>query len=447
MATSNISPEVMEQLIAHMTAQLGQQDTKVAKCVFPILELKNQKYVPTGCRENTEALFDFYGITVRYNEMTKQNEVSFPGRTFNEDTKFNSVLSEISDCARLQGYSPEVAERNLYAIASSNSYHPVRDWILSSKWDGVSRLKDLYDTIESETPIKKMLMEKWLTSCVALVMYGTDFQNEDHKIEGFRGTEGVLIFSGRQGISKTQWFESLAPRYLRFVKDGLHIDIKNKDSVMAAVSTWIGELGEIDSTFSKSDVSQLKAFVTKKADELRPPYAKAADNYLRRVAFCGSVNQHSFLNDKDGRRWWVISVTNVNKDHGINMQQVWAEVYETKYLNCVPYWLLPEEREMLRACNQQHETQSSIEQLMDAFVFDPADEIAAKRIKTKAKWYSATQLYAELTGKTETNKNVLGEIATWCRNKNLPFQKPNLYRCYVDVTSLAQQVNARQMWG
>ena len=446
MATDNMTPELLEKMIAHMTSQLGQQDTKIAKCVFPISELKNKKYVPIGCKENTVALFEFYGITVRYNEMTKLPEVTMPRCKFNKDTEFNSILSEISDCARLQGYSPEVTERNLYAIASENSYHPVRDWIMSEKWDGQSRLKALYNTIVSETPIKEMLMEKWLISAVAVLMYGTEYQNDDHDIEGFRGTEGVMIFTGTQGKAKTQWFESLAPRKMRVIKDGLHLDISNKDSIMAGVSTWIGELGEIDTTFSKSSVSQLKAFVTKKADEIRPPYAKASDNYQRRTVFCGSVNQYTFLNDKDGRRWWVISVSDIDKDHGINMQQLWAEIYETKYLKCTPYWLEPEEREQLRICNLSHETQSSIEQLLDEYVFDPADELVAKRCATKAKWYSATQLYLELTGRTDATKLVLNEISAWCRSRKLPEQKPNKFRCLVDPTSLHERQNARQMW-
>ena len=93
MATDNMTPELLEKMIAHMTSQLGQQDTKSAKCVFPISELKNKKYVPIGCKENTVALFEFYGITVRYNEMTKLPEVTMPRCKFNKDTEFNSILS------------------------------------------------------------------------------------------------------------------------------------------------------------------------------------------------------------------------------------------------------------------------------------------------------------------------------------------------------------------
>ena len=44
---------------------------------------------------------------------------------------------------------------------------------------------------------------------------------------------------------------------------GATLNPSDKDSVNQAVSHWIFELGEIESTFKKSDIDQLKAFVTK----------------------------------------------------------------------------------------------------------------------------------------------------------------------------------------
>ena len=132
------------------------------------------------------------------------------------------------------------------------------------------------------------------------------------------------------------------------------------------MSHWIVELGEIESTFKKSDIDQLKAFVTKKNDELRLPYDRASTTYQRRTAFYASVNAREFLTDTSGnRRFWVVPVTGINADHGLDMQQVWAEVKETLYSNTnFDWYLTKEEREMLQDSNEYYRTQSSVEDLI-----------------------------------------------------------------------------------
>jgi len=134
--------------------------------------------------------------------------------------------------------------------------------------------------------------------------------------------------------------------------------------VKQAVSHWIVELGEIESTFKKSDIDQLKAFVTKKSDELRLPYDRASTTYQRRTAFYASVNAREFLTDTSGnRRFWVVPVVGINAQHGINMQQLWAEVKEVIYPT-VSWYLSAEEREMLQDSNEYYRTQSSVEDLI-----------------------------------------------------------------------------------
>jgi putative DNA primase/helicase len=72
--------------------------------------------------------------------------------------------------------------------------------------------------------------------------------------------------------------------------------------VMSAVSHWVVELGELDSTFKKSDVSVLKAFITRRQDKLRRPYARRDSVFPRRTVFAGTVNDYQFLHDNTGNR-------------------------------------------------------------------------------------------------------------------------------------------------
>ena len=107
----------------------------------------------------------------------------------------------------------------------------------------------------------------------------------------------------------------------------IKLTISSHEDVKQCVSHWICELGELGSTFKRADIDQLKAFLTKRSDELRLPYDRAFSNYQRRTAFYASVNEKEFLIDTSGnRRFWVVPVTEIDWRHGLNMQQVWAEI-------------------------------------------------------------------------------------------------------------------------
>jgi putative DNA primase/helicase len=72
--------------------------------------------------------------------------------------------------------------------------------------------------------------------------------------------------------------------------EGQTLNPAEKDSVLTAVSHWIVELGELDATFKKADIAQLKAFVTKTSDKVRRPYALKDSSFPRRTVFAGTVN-------------------------------------------------------------------------------------------------------------------------------------------------------------
>jgi putative DNA primase/helicase len=112
-------------------------------------------------------------------------------------------------------------------------------------------------------------MWRWLISGVAAVFMERGFQSQ-----------GVLTLTGRQGLGKTRWLKSLVPNR-DWIKDGVVLNPKDKDSVLQSVSRWIVELGELDATFKKADVAALKAFITMEEDVLRQAYAQKTDKYQR----------------------------------------------------------------------------------------------------------------------------------------------------------------------
>jgi putative DNA primase/helicase len=131
------------------------------------------------------------------------------------------------------------------------------------------------------------------------------------------------------------------------------------------------ELGELDSTFRKSDIAQLKAFITKAVDILRPAYAKRESRYPRRTVFFGSVNPREFLHDPTGnRRFWTIECDHINYDHNIDVQQMWAEVLHT-WRQGEGYYLTADEMGQLNAHNDDFMSVDPVEErLLDRLDWD-----------------------------------------------------------------------------
>lgn len=319
---------------------------------------KTEKGRMLNTSDNVRGVLTINQIDVCYNVIKKRMEITVPNRQFIRDLKEEAALVEIEDrCIKMGVPATKVRD---YLKLLAREYNPVKEWMESKPWDGKDRLTAFLNTIQSPQPhIKDMLMTKWLIGATASVY-------EDEGV----ALEGILVFQGAQGLGKTLWFKRLADYEQGWLLEGATLNPSDKDSVKQAVSHWLVELGEIESTFKKSDIDQLKAFVTRKTDELRLPYDRTFTNYQRRTAFYASVNAREFLTDTSGnRRFWVVPVTHINYDHGIDMQQVWAQVAEQLYEKGNQNWFLTsEERAMLNDHNESYRTQSAVEDLLMEYV-------------------------------------------------------------------------------
>lgn len=319
---------------------------------FDFQKNNSGKYIAS--KENIRGVLTVNQIDARYNTIKKRMEIAVPHSDFIQDMQDESALIEIEDRCITMGMPHQRVRDCLKLLAKE--FNPVKEWIESKPWDGKSRLQMFLDTVTSpNTELKEMLMKKWMVSCVAAA----------YEPEGV-ALEGMLVFQGAQGMGKTLWFKKLCPPNEDWLLEGVTINPADKDSVKQIVSHWIVEAGEIESTFKKADIDQLKAFITRRSDELRLPYDRAFTSYKRRTAFFASVNAREFLVDTSGnRRFWVVPVKAIDIRHRLTMQQVWAEVRETMYEEGNRTWFLtPDEREMLQASNELYRTQSSVEDLI-----------------------------------------------------------------------------------
>ncbi len=349
--------------------------------------------------ENVKLLFERNKINIQYDIIRKDLRVTIPNEFYLIDTEKNDKMTRLVSIGVTAGLKHGLIPDCVAHIASQNPYNPVAEWVLSKPWDCVSRLESLFNTvrgvedhISESKQFKETIIKRWLISAIA---------------GAFRPNgvvaKGVLVFTGKQSVGKTSWFKRLVPQDLALTRDGMLLDPKDKDSVYQVVSNWLVELGEVDATFRKADIAQLKAFITKDKDTVRLPYARSPASFARRTVFFASVNDKDYLSDHTGNsRFWTIECDSIDYKHEIDMQQVWAEVYEL--FKAGESWYLTEDEERrLNVHNSKYESLTPIEELLTTgYEWDHAQVVYSTRK------LSASEIARELGFKSFTQKETKG---------------------------------------
>jgi predicted P-loop ATPase len=319
--------------------------------------------------DNLKHILDHHGFSARYNIVKKRIETSMSVDLASTDNADEAVLAEILSVVNLYGLPTGLVPMFTYTLAERDSYNPVKDWIEGKAWDGTDRFEALCDTVtvaeDYPVVLKPILLKKWLLSAVAAAFSDGDFR-----------ARGVLSLQGPQGIGKSSWLKRLVNHPLKheWVKLDHIMNVKDKDSKMTAISHWIVEMGELESSF-KHDIGRLKGFLTDGFDKFRRPYARADSNFPRRTVFAATVNDSSFLVDKTGNsRFWTIEVDKLDYLHNIDMQQLFAQLTEDYWKGKI-WWLTKEEERLLSSVNSQHMETSYIHELVfERLDFDKRDD-------------------------------------------------------------------------
>lgn len=316
----------------------------------PMLQMGNKTPVPSI--ENLKRLLDFHGITCRYNVISKQYEIIIPGEDFTQDNIDVASLARVaSRMAEVQLPTTHYKEYLSY-IGDANQYNPVLKWVNSKKWDGINRIQELCDTVTARhTEAKNLFIRRWLITAMYMAIH-----------DGF-DSPGCLVLQGPQGLGKTWWFRKLCDQ-LNLIRTDANVDPRNRDSVSQVIRYWIVELGEIGSTFRRSDIDALKAFITSRSDILRRPYGTTDQIYPRRTALAASVNESIYLYDTTNRRYFTIQCIAVDSYHKIDMQQVWAEIYHLITVCEETPHLTDQEKQFVDDINREHMQIEPIEEMI-----------------------------------------------------------------------------------
>ena len=317
-----------------------QFDQNQGELVFPEVTAQDK---PKQVTSNLEALARFKNITIRYNQIKKKTEINIPNFKCAKDEIDNASLIYLTDEAIKAGLTASRIDDMTLKIAAENPYCPAKEYIERAPWDGIDRFEKFNAQIITPNPeMASLLLRKWLIQAVAAI----------YEVNGINSA-GVIVLTGKQGVGKTRLFKDLVSDTPDLFLEGAMLIPSDKDSVATTTSHWIVELGELDSTFKKTEISQLKAFLTKNIDTFRKPYAKRDSIHSRRTVFSGTVNDFEFLHDSTGnRRFWPIEIEDIIRDETINYQQLWAQV-KSIFENNEPWHLNSQEQIKLEIYTEQ----------------------------------------------------------------------------------------------
>ena len=207
-------------------------------------------------------------------------------------------------------------EHAVRVLARENVTHPVREYLDGLYWDGVKRVDgwlQRYLGAVGEEAYLQAIGRKFLCAAVARVY------------EPGIKWEHVLTFEGNQGIGKSTACEMLAGAWF---SDSIG-DITQKDAVEAMRGKWIIELGEL-ANLTKADIEPVKAFLSRKVDNIRKAFRRKGEPFPRQCIFVGTTNKDDYLRDETGnRRTWPVETRGLDFEAlPRDRDQLWAEAKE-----------------------------------------------------------------------------------------------------------------------
>jgi predicted P-loop ATPase len=312
---------------------------------------------PTSDIDICQNIIRNMGYDFRLNQVTKRIESFGKKNQVLDDILEKLIAAEVSRHFRVSTERLEIA---ITELASYNEYHPIKQYLNATPYDGGKHFDNLVSCFTNPDGLFSKWLYKWMLGSVAKVM--AQAQNP------------MLVLNGPQGVGKSkfvQWLCKGVPSY--FVESG--INTGDKDTYDLLSSRWIWEVSELGASIRRSDMEALKHFITMGEVTMRVPYARHAITRPAMASLIGTINDPGggIFNDPTGsRRFLICDITSINWQEyiKIDVNQLWAEIY-VAYLGKADWELTPDDRILQEKTNIQYQPRDTIEDhIKDGFEID-----------------------------------------------------------------------------
>jgi hypothetical protein len=288
----------------------GGDDGKLPRWLEGFFDVKKQRWnvsrkTVIAALRNDDELVGGLGFNLLSNTM--ELRLDWPMRRAKQGKVIEGLDLVLCDWLSQKYKLPSVSLQNtieaMTTVAYEYEWHPVQDWLKSIEWDGVSRIDKwliwtIGETYESLSPFMAeylgLVGRYWLLGMVNRVM------NPGCKFDY------CPVLEGAGGLGKSTLVKVLASK--KWFSDAPFRVGQGKEAQEQVQGIWLYELGEL-SVMGKSEINDIKAFISSEEDRYRPAYARTVGEFPRQCVLVGTTNENTYLRDRTGnRRFWPIPV-------------------------------------------------------------------------------------------------------------------------------------------
>lgn len=230
---------------------------------------------------------------------------------------------------RILKMSVDAVSRAVIAHAMAHPRHCVREWLKTLQWDGEERCKFFfhdYFGAEDNVYTRAVANNFWLSICARLHRPGCQMDN-------------MIVLEGAQGAGKSQALRVIGGPW--FAEQ--HESVTGRGFYEVIQGKLLVEISEMDS-FTKGEISRVKAAISCASDRFREPYAKHASDHPRQCALAGTTNTFDWNRDETGaRRFWPLRCVGTVDVDGIAsarpqlFAEAWARIQAGE-----SWWIMPQ---------------------------------------------------------------------------------------------------------
>ena len=217
-----------------------------------------------------------------------------------------------------QGVAYQPSKEHVYeavtTLAQEDRFNPVLNYLGRLRWDGTPRVERLFSRYFRTA-------DDAYTRAVARCFMVAAVRRQRRPGCKF---DTMPVLKGTQGSGKSSGVRTLFGEWFSDAELG---NLASKDAALLLCGIWGQEFAELDG-LRRSDVTTLRAFLSRASDKVRPPYGKNTVDLHRQCVFVGTCNEGGYLLDSTGaRRFWPLEVAGEVDVRGLarDRDQLWAE--------------------------------------------------------------------------------------------------------------------------